>query len=96
MQEFARYVEQVSDKFITAEIQNFTKEGQELRFVLDIQSPEDPEFTRRWEIVMDKLTGMHLDFLLAYEVSRKMNMLIVGNSYVSGRFKSIKPLNEKV
>ncbi|EPB0619508.1 hypothetical protein ABJY94_23555 [Vibrio parahaemolyticus] len=28
------------------------EEGQELRFVLDIQSPEDPEFTRRFEIVI--------------------------------------------
>lgn len=66
MQEFARYVESIGDKHIIVDVQNFTKEGGQLRLILDVKSYDHPELTRRWEVVADKLTGLHLDFQLAY------------------------------
>lgn len=89
MEEFARYVESIGDKHIIVDVKNFTKEGGQLRLILDVRSYDHPELTRRWEVVVDKLTGLHLDFQLAYEIKLTMNTLIVGDSYVSGRFLSI-------
>ncbi|HCM1140636.1 hypothetical protein WL049_23040 [Vibrio alginolyticus] len=89
MEEFARYVESIGDKHIVVDVQNFTKEGGQLRLILDVKSYDYPELTRRWEVVADKLTGLHLDFQLAYEIKLTMNTLIVGDSYASGRFLSI-------
>lgn len=89
MEEFARYVESIHDKHIIVDVKNFTKEGDQLRLILDVRSYDHPELTRRWEVVVDKLTGLHLDFQLAYEIKLTMSTLIVGSSYASGRFLSI-------
>ncbi|PSV00697.1 hypothetical protein [Photobacterium kishitanii] len=89
MKEFTKYINSIGDRHIIVDIQDFYKKDSEVKLVLAVESPEHSELTKRWEIVFDNVTDVHIYFEFGFEIRRVMNMLIVGNSYISGRITAV-------